>query len=114
MAITDVKAKIITDYLNSDPKQAKSLLALNPEEALVKISGGLNQSFTLDEIVSYGEFLKKAISDVALEGVAGGAGEADAGEDVLVILGVKLGWKAIAGIAGGAGVVTGIAQDIRW
>ena len=99
MALTREKAKLLSGILNSDQDRAVKLLELGANEALTKINA-LGHDFTLDEIVEYGKVLTRAIqvSDDALEGVAGGAGNGDMEEDIIPILikGAVVVGKAVA------------------
>ena len=113
--LTQERANKITDFLNADEARARSIMALGPDEALTQINGGLGMDFAKEEILEYGELLKRAaLSDDALEGVAGGTGGGDMEEHgpitiALLTAGAK---KAAPYVIGGA--VTWVANNVPW
>lgn len=75
--LTQQRAEMLTELLSSDPERAKSLLALEPMNALTQINA-LGYDFTLDELNEFGNALKAifardgALDMNSLDGVAGG------------------------------------------
>jgi len=59
--LTPERANIITKILEADVTRANSLLKLEPREALAELNA-LDNDFTMDEIISYGEAVKTAIA----------------------------------------------------
>lgn len=76
--MTTERINAISDYLAKDLDGAKALLAMSPEEAAAKISEN-GFSVTSEELVEYGEAVKKIAAEKdgelvegELENVAGG------------------------------------------
>ena len=59
MVLTNERAAMLAEFLNSDKERATKLFDLAPEDALVEINKAGND-FTIDEVVEFGEQLKKA------------------------------------------------------
>lgn len=79
MVLTNERAEKLADFLKSDKERATKLLELSPEEALTVINMAGND-FTIEEIVEFGDQLKKAsncnieLDEENLDDVSGGAG----------------------------------------
>ena len=76
MTLTQERANVLTEFLNADEERTKDLFALEANEAQVQINA-LGNDFTLDEIIEYGEAVKKLTAQGeldadALDNVAGG------------------------------------------
>lgn len=78
MALTEDKAKIISEYLMADKERAQRLLEMVPEEAAKEMNiAGCD--IDVDELVEFGSVMaqvanKEELSDEDLDNVAGGLG----------------------------------------
>lgn len=79
--MSDNRMEMLAAFLSADADRAKYLLTMNPEDAATVINAA-GYDFTTEELVSFGEELRKAVamksegevSEEALEDVAGGIG----------------------------------------
>lgn len=86
MILTNERSEKLSAYLTADIERAKSLINLPPEEAVAKINAD-GFDFSVDEIMEFGEQLKKAAAMQAGDG--------------------ELSEEALSEVSGGIGVVTG-------
>ncbi len=103
--MTNERAEILTQYLTSDPDRAKELLALEPQEALVKINAD-GYDFSVEELNEYCRAFKAAfaegeLNENELESVSGG---------LVLTAGMVFGLAAC--FAGGT--LVGIAFGAQW
>lgn len=101
--LTQERADIISQFLADDQERAKTLLDLEPEQALEVINAAGND-FTVEELVEYCDALKLAINDTELkpddlDAVSGGS--------VTVSVGVMI-------ACGVGGFVAGFACNKKW
>jgi len=79
--LTQERANMITDFINSDEDRAVKLMELAPAEA-VKQMNTFGKDFTVEEIVEYGELARAQgfgageIDAAELDNVAGGCASA--------------------------------------
>ena len=77
MKMNEKRAEALSNFLTSDPERAKTLLSMEPDEALVAINAA-GYDFTIDELTEFGaevrrvSLLNDEISEENLEEVAGG------------------------------------------
>lgn len=101
--LTQERADIISQFLADDQERAKTLLDLEPEQALEVINAAGND-FTVEELVEYCDALKLAINDIELkpddlDAVSGGS--------VTVSVGIMI-------ACGVGGFVAGFACNKKW
>lgn len=108
--LTTEKAKILTDYLTSDPENAQKLLAMEPQDAL-SIINNAGYNFTNEELCEYCSAFKAAVAQGSLEN-----GELNPDELDQVAGGVVLTTGIVLGLAAcfGGGVAIGIAFGAKW
>ncbi len=77
MTITNGRAQKLSDFLFSDEEKASHYLSLSPEDAVKEINAQGND-FTVEELIEYGNIIKKSTSQQDeldaddLDNVAGG------------------------------------------
>lgn len=78
MALTETKAKVISEYLMSDKERGERLLTLAPEEAAKEMNAA-GCDITAEDLVEFGDAMgqvadKEELEASDLDNVAGGLG----------------------------------------